>query len=192
MISRRSRANAVLFCRATQQALLRLLTNSAVLAPYGNSPLTNAEAWAAYEAFAADDRVTLAGEPKHLEPQWRQFAARDTSSPKLLMDAYLAAFAIAAGARLVTTDAAFRQFAGLDLLVLGPAGGADPSPGRAGGCFLFRELAPAHGEGPVRLPRPGPPVFHAKSGVLSKSPSGGGPRSSTTTGSVSPMTAGWC
>ncbi len=118
-----ARANAVLFCRATQQALLRLLTNSAVLAPYGNSPLTNAEAWAAYEAFAADDRVTLAGEPKHLEPQWRQFAARDTSSPKLLMDAYLAAFAIAAGARLVTTDAAFRQFAGLDLLVLGPAGG---------------------------------------------------------------------
>jgi predicted nucleic acid-binding protein len=34
------------------------------------------------------------------------------------MDAYLAAFAITAGLRLVTTDTAFRQFAGLDHLIL--------------------------------------------------------------------------
>jgi predicted nucleic acid-binding protein len=34
------------------------------------------------------------------------------------MDAYLAAFAIMAGLRLVTTDIAFRQFAGLDHLIL--------------------------------------------------------------------------
>jgi predicted nucleic acid-binding protein len=35
------------------------------------------------------------------------------------MDAYLAAFALASQYRMVTTDAAFRQFRGLDLLVLG-------------------------------------------------------------------------
>jgi predicted nucleic acid-binding protein len=35
------------------------------------------------------------------------------------MDAYLAAFARAAGCTLVTLDAGFRQFAGLDLRVLG-------------------------------------------------------------------------
>lgn len=40
-----SRKGDVHFCRATQQALLRLLTNSAVLAPYGNPPLTNLQAW---------------------------------------------------------------------------------------------------------------------------------------------------
>jgi predicted nucleic acid-binding protein len=34
------------------------------------------------------------------------------------MDAYLTAFAITAGLRLVTTDIAFRQFAGLDYLML--------------------------------------------------------------------------
>ena len=109
----------IIFCRATQQTLLRLLTNSSVLAPYGNPPLTNAHAWNAFEAFAADDRVALRiDEPPQLESRWRQLAARDTASPKLWMDAYLAAFAITGGMRLVTTDIAFRQFAGLDHLVL--------------------------------------------------------------------------
>jgi uncharacterized protein len=114
-----ARPGDVLFCRATQQTLLRLLTNSAVLAPYGNPPLTNAQAWKAYEAFAADDRIALwIDEPTQLESHWKQLAARDTTSPKLWMDAYLAAFAITAGLRLVTTDIAFRQFAGLDHLIL--------------------------------------------------------------------------
>ncbi|MBI3924942.1 MAG: hypothetical protein HY319_05325 [Armatimonadetes bacterium] len=38
---------------------------------------------------------------------------------ELWMDAYLAAFAIAGGSRIVTTDFAFKQFPGLDLLILG-------------------------------------------------------------------------
>jgi predicted nucleic acid-binding protein len=54
-----------------------------------------------------------------LDRRWRQLAARDAASPKRWMDAYLAAFAQAGGYRLVTTDAAFRQFAGLDLVLLG-------------------------------------------------------------------------
>lgn len=110
---------SILFCRATQQTFLRLLTNSSVLAPYGNPPLTNAQAWKAYEAFAADDRVGLrVDEPAQLESHWKRLAGRDTASPKLWMDAYLAAFAITGDLRLVTTDSAFRQFAGLHPLVL--------------------------------------------------------------------------
>jgi uncharacterized protein len=109
----------ILFCRATQQTLLRLLTNSSVLAPYGNPPLTNAEAWKVYEAFAADDRVALRiDEPTQLESRWKQLATRDAASPKLWMDAYLAAFAISGSLRLVTTDIAFRRFASLDHLIL--------------------------------------------------------------------------
>jgi predicted nucleic acid-binding protein len=54
-----------------------------------------------------------------LERRWQQFAVRDAASPKLWMDAYLTAFAQAGGYRLVTTDAAFKQFAGLDLVLLG-------------------------------------------------------------------------
>lgn len=112
---------SVLFCRATQQALLRLLTNAAVLAPYGNAPLTNQQAWTTYEALLADDRIILRlQEPAGLDLHWKAFALRDTASPKLWMDAYLAAFALAGGYRVVTADTAFRQFNGLDLVLLGP------------------------------------------------------------------------
>lgn len=114
---------AVLVCRATQQTFLRLLTNAAVLGPYGNPPLTNRQAWSAYEALLADDRITFrAGEPAGVEPLWKELAVRGTASPKLWMDAYLAAFALAGQYRMVTTDTAFRQFRGLDLLVLGEPG----------------------------------------------------------------------
>ncbi|HZF08077.1 MAG TPA: TA system VapC family ribonuclease toxin [Thermoanaerobaculia bacterium] len=111
---------SVLFCRATQQSFLRLLTNASVLRPYGNPPLTNRQAWSAFEALLADDRVDFkADEPPGVEPLWRELAVRGTASPKLWMDAYLAAFALAGRYRMVTTDAAFRQFRGLDLLILG-------------------------------------------------------------------------
>jgi toxin-antitoxin system PIN domain toxin len=111
---------SVLFCRATQQTFLRLLTNAAVLGPYGNAPLTNRQAWDAYEALVADDRVAFRSEePPGLQALWRRFAVRGTASPKLWMDAYLGAFALAGGFRMVTTDSAFAQFRGLDLELLG-------------------------------------------------------------------------
>lgn len=111
---------SVLLCRATQQAFLRLLTNATVLGAYGNPPLTNHEAWSAYEALLTDDRIIFQGnEPAGVEAVWKKLAVRGTASPKLWMDAYLAAFALTARYQMVTTDAAFRQFRGLDLLVLG-------------------------------------------------------------------------
>jgi toxin-antitoxin system PIN domain toxin len=114
---------SVLLCRATQQTFLRLLTNSTVLGAYGIPPLTNRQAWSACEAFLRDDRIAFrADEPPGVEPLWKALAARGTTSPKLWMDAYLAAFAIAGRYRLVTTDSAFRQFKRLDLLVLGRRG----------------------------------------------------------------------
>jgi toxin-antitoxin system PIN domain toxin len=103
----------------TQHSFMRLLTTASVLAPYGSRPLTNEEAWAAYGAFIADDRVVLqAEEPVGLERQWRAFSLGASASPKLWMDAYLAAFALTGGFRMVTTDVAYRQFQGLDMLLL--------------------------------------------------------------------------
>ena len=82
--------------------------------------MTNREAWLAYEAFLSDDRIVFqAGEPAGLESLWKRFAMRGTASPKLWMDAYLAALALAGGHRMVTTDGAFRQFQGLYVVVLG-------------------------------------------------------------------------
>ncbi len=108
----------VAFCRSTQQSFLRLLSTSAVLSPYGIPPLTNADAWRAYEGLLADRRIAFAHEPPGLELRWKALAARTSSSPKLWMDAYLAAFAIAGGHKLITTDMAFKQFKGLDVVIL--------------------------------------------------------------------------
>ncbi len=111
---------SICFCRATQQTFLRLLTNASVLGPYGNPPLTNRQAWETYKALRADDRIVLrAEEPAGLEARWERLAARDTAAPKIWMDAYLAAFAVTGGYRIVTTDGAFKQFQGLNLELLG-------------------------------------------------------------------------
>ena len=78
------------------------------------------EEWRGFETLLADDRIAfLDREPRGFDARWRGYSARDSASPKLWMDAYLAAFATAGGYQLVTTDAAFTQFPGLDLLVLG-------------------------------------------------------------------------
>ena len=107
------------FCRATQQSFLRLLTSRGLMSCGGVQELTNRQAWAHYESLLADYRVTfLDGDPPGLQARWKALAERNTASPKLWMDAYLASFAITGGHRLVTTDRGFKQFAGLDLLLL--------------------------------------------------------------------------
>lgn len=103
------------FCRPTQQGLLRLLTTAVVMKGYGRIVMTNSEAWEAFDRMLGDDRVTFANEPPGIEETWKSLALRKTSSPKLWMDAYLAAFAIQSGFQLVTADKAFTQFKGLDL-----------------------------------------------------------------------------
>ena len=106
------------FCRITQQGLVRLLTTAEVLACYGNLPLTNRQAWDVIDGFMKDERFTFANEPEGMEDAWKPLALRDTHSPKLWMDAYLAAFALRSGFQMITTDKAFAQFSGLDLLLL--------------------------------------------------------------------------
>ena len=114
----RKPAEVVLFCRSTQQSLLRLLTTSAVLAPYGVPPLSNKAAWSVYEGFRSDKGVGWVAEPRGLESHWKKLAGGSRASPKLWMDAYLAAFALAGEYQFVTTDKAFKQFKEIDLIVL--------------------------------------------------------------------------
>ena len=108
----------ILFCRSTQQSFLRLRVTDVVSTAYGLKPDTNAKAWQTYTALLKDERIQLVDEPVSVERKWKELASVGTASPKLWMDAYLAAFALTAGYRLVTTDKAFRQFKGLDLLLL--------------------------------------------------------------------------
>lgn len=106
------------FCRASQQSLLRLLTTEAVMRAYNRPALSNRKAWAIQRGWAESEHVRFAEEPPGLELPWEEFACLKSSSPKLWMDAYLAAFAKAAGLHLVTTDKAFKQFklSGLSVL----------------------------------------------------------------------------
>ena len=113
-----SARSSVFLCRATQQGLLRLLTTSAVLAPYDIPPLSNRAAWAVVDAFLADDRIAFMDEPMDTEILWKEWALRETASPKLWMDAWLAAVARRGGLQIVTFDKGFREFQGLDLLLL--------------------------------------------------------------------------
>ncbi len=114
---------SVVFVRPVQQAFLRLLTTEAFFTGYGLPALTDRAAWDTCDKLAADERVVLrADEPPDLEVRWREYTARDAGTPKLWMDAWLAAFAVTAGYRLVTTDRAFRQFPDADLIVLGDTG----------------------------------------------------------------------
>ena len=111
-----------LFCRSTQQSFLRLLTTRAVLAPYRIPPLSNTAAWSVYDGLRGDERISWVEEPSGLEAIWKKFAEGPKASPKLWIDAYLAAFALAGGYQLVTTDKGFKQFKGLDLVVLSSKG----------------------------------------------------------------------
>jgi toxin-antitoxin system PIN domain toxin len=71
----------VLFCRATQQSFLRLLTTAAVLARYDEPPFTNADAWAFYQQLLLDNRISFRDEPAGLDVIWHGFASRPTASP---------------------------------------------------------------------------------------------------------------
>jgi toxin-antitoxin system PIN domain toxin len=113
-------AAPALFCRATQQSFLRLVSTPAICTAYQGASITNQDALAALEAFQALPQVDLVDEPIGIEALWWRLAGLTVAAPKRWMDAYLAAFAISSSTRMVTLDQDFRQFlgAGLDLELL--------------------------------------------------------------------------
>ena len=82
--------------------------------------MTNRDALAALDALQALPQVHVAEEPPGVFELWRRFADLGIASPKVWMDAYLAAFAVAGGLRLVTLDRGFQNFVprGLALTLL--------------------------------------------------------------------------
>jgi toxin-antitoxin system PIN domain toxin len=115
-------AAPAVFCRSTQQSVLRLASTPALLKAYGADGLTNRDALVALEALLALPQVCEREEPPGTVALWHRLAGRDTASPKVWMDAYLAAFAISSGLRLVTLDDDFKNYEaqGLDWVVLKP------------------------------------------------------------------------
>jgi toxin-antitoxin system PIN domain toxin len=106
----------MVFCRVTEAALLRLLTNRAVC---GDDALTRRQAWDVVLALQNDPRIKLIPEPRGLAPLWIAFSKRDDRSHLLWTDDYLAAFAQTIGAELVTLDGSVRaRYPSVDVRVL--------------------------------------------------------------------------
>ena len=66
-------------------------------------------AWEIYDESTKDERIAFLAEPDGVDPGLRMFSKSHRALPKLWADANLAAFASAAGLRLVTFDRAFRS-----------------------------------------------------------------------------------
>lgn len=115
-------ANPAIFCRSSQQSLLRLASTPALLKTYGAEGLTNRDALVALDGLLALEQVFEREEPPGTVALWHRLASRDTASPKVWMDAYLAAFAIGGALRILTLDHDFKSFVaqGLDLVLLNP------------------------------------------------------------------------
>jgi toxin-antitoxin system PIN domain toxin len=110
------------FCRATQQSFLRLATTPAILKTYGAEGFSNQDAANLLHDLTKLPNIRTLDEPAVLEPLWLRLASVSSASPKVWMDAYLAAFAILHEVEFVTLDRDFRnhESAGLKLNLLNP------------------------------------------------------------------------
>jgi len=105
------------FCRVTQLALLRHLTNPKIMG--AANVQTQADAWRAFEALAADPRVVYLEEPPGLNTVFKALTQISRPAHKRWTDAFLAAFALALGLDVVTFDADLSGFPGLAVRLLG-------------------------------------------------------------------------
>ncbi len=102
------------FCRFTQITVLRLLTTEKVM---GKDTRNMAEAWELWDKAWADTRIAFLPEPPGIEKQFRAYSRLASWSAKVWADAYLLAFASAAGLKLVSFDRALKS-RNSDVLVL--------------------------------------------------------------------------
>lgn len=99
---------SVLFTLPVRMGVLRLLTNRALM---GDGVLTPESAWQIVSTLLTDARaVTNHDPPLGLDIIWLRLVRGREPSPNLWTDAWLAAYAEAANAEMVTLDRGFRSF----------------------------------------------------------------------------------
>lgn len=105
----------IVFCRTTALGLVRVCAGKNAT---GGKPLTFLDSWGRYLHWRADVDVQLWNDPPNVEHALQNLIEAGVVTSKSSTDAYLAAFAISAGLRLVSFDKDFERFPGLDLLRL--------------------------------------------------------------------------
>jgi len=103
-------------CRFVQLGLIRLLGNRSVMEA---DTVSAATAWSLIEELSEDERVEFVPEPPDIDSFLPALLRHRVPTGKLMSDAYLAAFAMSSSQRLVTLDAGYRQFRGVELELLG-------------------------------------------------------------------------
>ncbi|MFU8894311.1 MAG: TA system VapC family ribonuclease toxin [Luteolibacter sp.] len=123
IFAKASAENPACFCRATQQSFLRLATTPAILHAYGAEGFTNQNAAKLIQTLINLPAVHILDEPTGLQSRWLDLAGIPSASPKVWMDAYLAAFAILHQTEFVTLDRDFQNLVkhGLRLRLLSEA-----------------------------------------------------------------------
>ncbi len=107
--------------RAVETSWLRLVTTATICRSYSAAVLTNPAAIEALDRWRSQPQILcLDAEPAGTRELWLELAAIPSTSPKVWMDAYLAAFAIRAGIPFATLNSDFRRFeaGGLSLRLL--------------------------------------------------------------------------
>jgi predicted nucleic acid-binding protein len=89
------------FCRHTQLGFFRLMNNEAAM---GKDVRSQPQCWEIYDQWIGSGAAIFMEEPTGIEQKLRNRTGLHTASPKVWADAYLAAFAEAAGLTLVTFD----------------------------------------------------------------------------------------
>jgi toxin-antitoxin system PIN domain toxin len=103
-------------CRVAQLSVIRLLGNPAVM---GGDAVPASHGWNIMSRLLEDERVEFLQEPPGLDAVLPELFRYPGPTAKLVSDAYLAAFAIAAGRGMLTADRGFEQFRGLTVELLG-------------------------------------------------------------------------
>jgi toxin-antitoxin system PIN domain toxin len=108
-------AAQIAFNAVTMLGLVRIASATVALGP---RPLTPVAAWEMYLAWRSRPGVAYVNEPRGCSAALNSFVASGLVTPRLWTDAYLAAFAVAAGLRLITFDRDLERFPDLNVLLL--------------------------------------------------------------------------
>lgn len=107
----------IAFCTVSMLGFVRVCSTAPV---FDGRAVEPARAWEICREWMAMDHVVYHEEPESCLDVVGDFVRAGAVRGRTWTDAYLAAFAIAGGMRLVSLDRGFTQYPGLDLLLLNP------------------------------------------------------------------------
>ncbi|UCF99448.1 MAG: PIN domain-containing protein [Spirochaetaceae bacterium] len=119
-LRRSSPTSPLSIIRIIELSALRLITTPAVHRAFGVPYFSNREAIPFLTSLFQQTQCSEIEEPKGTRELWLRLADAESASPKVWMDAYLAAVCIQGGLELITLDSDFLSFKlhGLNLTIL--------------------------------------------------------------------------